>query len=105
MTPYFECGSKAPAFDQPSPATELNFFTGQAARPSHPATSANPPAATGSAPGPQATSRPSGTSDSNSSHSTHTESSESSFHTVCTGAHIARGQTSLPETPSLSPET
>src|SRR6267378_229555 len=74
------------------------------APPSHPATPANPPAATGSTPGPQVTSRPSGTGDNNSSHSTHTGSSESSFRTAGKAAHISRERTSLPETPSLSPE-
>lgn len=76
----------------------------ESARPSHPATSANPRAATGSTPGPQATSRPSGTADNNWSHSTHTGSSESSFRTVCTAIQNGREQTSPPGTRSPFPE-
>ena len=104
MTPHLECGSSAAAFDQVNPGAKLNLPTARAARPSHPATAANPRAATGSTPGPQATSRPSGTADNNSSHSTHTGSSVSSFRTAGKAAHIFREQTSLPETQSLSRE-
>ena len=104
MRPYFECGSEAPSFDQVSRATNLNPSTAPAARPSHPATSANPPAATGLTPGPQATSLPSGISDNNSSRSTHTGSSVSSFRIAGKTTHTARERTSLPETPSHSPE-
>jgi hypothetical protein len=74
------------------------------ARPSHPATAANPRAAIGSTPDPQATSRPSGTSDNNSSRSMHTGSFESSSRTVCTAGHTAHERTSPPETQSPSPE-
>jgi hypothetical protein len=74
------------------------------ALPSRPATSANPPAATGSTPDPQATSRPSGTADNNSSHSTHTGSSESSSRTAGKAAHTGRERTSPPETQSPFPE-
>jgi hypothetical protein len=104
MTPHLECGSSAAAFDQPNPCTKLNLSIDPAAHPSRPATAANPPATAGSAPGPQATSRPSGTADNNSSHSMHTGSSVSSFRTAGKAARIFRERTSLPETPSLSPE-
>jgi len=104
MTPHFECDSEAAAFDQSNPSTKLNLSTEQAALPSRRATSANPPATTGSAPGPQATSRPSGTADNSSSHSTHTESSESSFRIAGKAARIFRERTSPPETPSPFPE-
>jgi len=80
------------------------FSSLESARPSHPVTSANPPAATGSTPGPPATSHPSGIADNNSSHSTHTGSSVSSSRTAGKAARIVRERTSLPEMPSLSPE-
>jgi len=76
----------------------------ESARPFRPATAANLRATTGSTPGPQATSRPSGISDNNSSRSTHTGSSESSFRTACRAIHTARAQTSPPGTPSPFPE-
>ena len=80
------------------------FSSLESARPSHRATAASPPAATGSTPGPQATFHPSGTPDNNSSRSRHTGSSESSSHNADRAAHTDHERTSPPETPSPSPE-
>jgi len=104
MTSHLECGSSAAAFDQPTSPPNRSLSTEQAARPSHPMTSANPVATTGSEPDQPVTFPRSGTADNSSSRSTHTESSESWFRTAGKAAHTFHERTSPPGRPSLSPE-